>query len=74
MKNILIAVGVIAVLYLNGCFGTAQGSVSHSQPASIDSRACYEQVRQAVSGDWAYMSKAERAAIGLRAISICEGN
>lgn len=69
-KTILIVVGLVVVLYLQGCFG---GVNAQSQPQpQIAPADCYAQVNDAVRDDWAKMSKLQRFTVGMKAISICE--
>lgn len=71
VKTLLIVVGLVAVLYLQGCFGGVHGQ---EQPApALDSADCYTQINDQVRDLWPQMSRAERFAAGMRAISLCEG-
>lgn len=76
-KTILIAAGLVMLLYLQGCFPAvnAQDGQQAQQQApqvQIDPADCYAQVHDAVRDDWAKMSKLQRFTIGMKAISICD--
>lgn len=71
-KSILIAVGLIAALWLGGCFPTAQASTGQAQPA-FNSQDCYNHANGVVSPAWAGMNRIQRAVLAMQIINTCEG-
>jgi hypothetical protein len=73
-KTVIIVIGLIVVLYLQGYFPTAAASSQQqtSAPAMAPSD-CYAQVNAAVRDDWPLMTVTERAVVAMRATQICEG-
>jgi hypothetical protein len=73
-KTLLIVIGLVVVLYLQGCFPTAAASSQQQTSAPAMAPAdCYAQVNAAVRDDWPIMSKVERFTVGMKAIQLCEG-
>jgi hypothetical protein len=72
-KTILIVIGLVVVLYLQGCFPTAAASTQQQSAPAMAPADCYAQVNAAVRDLWPEMNKVQRGAGGLRAIWLCEG-
>jgi len=62
---------VVALLLL--CAGCGGVSASTATYAPVDSAQCYQDINEAVRGDWAGLTKAQRALVGIKSIQICEG-
>lgn len=70
-KTIVIAVVLIALLWLGGFFPSAQASTSTVQtPASAPQ--CYSQASGVVSPGWAGMNRLQRAYVAMAVIADCE--
>ena len=75
MKTVLLVVGVLLILWANGWLDSINASdttTAPTQPVVVPSE-CYDRVHASVKDEWADMTPMERAAIGIRAISVCEG-
>lgn len=70
-KTILIACGLIAALWLGGCFPNAQAS-TQPQP-TFNSQDCYNHANGIVSPAWAGMNRIQRAVLAMQIINTCEG-
>lgn len=70
IKTILIALGLIFVLW--SCSGVNAQPQTTTAP-TIDPATCYAQIHGAVRADWAQLSRAQRAIIGIKSIQACEG-
>lgn len=70
IKTILIAAGLVFVLW--SCSGVSAQPQADAVP-TIDTATCYSQIHAAVRGDWAQLSRAQRAIIGFQSIQACEG-
>lgn len=70
IKTILIGVGLVFVLW--SCSGVSAQAPTTSAP-TIDPATCYAQIHGAVRSDWAQLSRAQRAIIGIQSIQVCEG-
>lgn len=68
IKTILIGAGLLFVLW-SCAVGAAPPPVA--APAT-DSATCYAQIHGAVRADWAQLSRAQRAIIGIKSIQACE--
>lgn len=68
-KNFLILTGLILLLY-----ACSPVHASTPLPTQAERVACYERIHAAAAPAWAAMSPIERAAVGMRAISLCEGS
>lgn len=67
-KNFLIIAGLAFLFY--AC------TPVHAQPippTQEEISACYDRINAAARDDWPIMTVAERAVVGMRAISLCEG-
>lgn len=69
IKTILIAGGLIFVLW--SCAGVNAAPQADAAP-TVDPTTCYAQIHGAVRADWAQLSRAQRAIIGIKSIQACE--
>lgn len=70
IKTILIGAGLLFVLW--SCAGVNAQPTTNGSP-TLDPATCYDQIHGAVRADWAQLSRAQRAIIGIRSIQACEG-
>lgn len=70
IKTILIGAGLVFVLW--SCAGVSAQPQTTTAP-TIDPATCYNQINGMVRDDWAQLSRAQRAIIGIKAIQTCEG-
>ena len=71
IKTILIGVGLVFVLW--SCAGVNAQPTTTTTAPTIDPATCYNQINGMVRDDWAQLSPAQRAIIGMKAIQTCEG-
>jgi hypothetical protein len=69
MKNVLIIAGLVFLFY--ACTPTYAQPIP---PTPEQRAACYDRIHAAARDDWPIMTVAERAVVGMRAISLCEGS
>lgn len=67
IKLVLIICGLAFVLW--SCGGI---NAQEQPPSTIDTAGCYAEINNAVRSDWAALSPAQRALMGIKSIQICE--
>lgn len=72
IKSLLIVAGLIVVLWLGGCFPSAQASTGQAS-TPINSQDCYNHANGIVSPVWAGMNRIQRAVLAIEIINQCEG-
>lgn len=70
IKTVLIGVGLVFVLW--SCVGVSAQPATTTTAPTIDPASCYSQINGMVRSDWAQLSRAQRAIIGIKSIQTCE--
>ena len=70
--NILIVCGILALLWLGGCFPSAQANTTAPQP-QISPQDCYNRASDIVSPAWAELNTIQRSVLFFEIANTCEG-